>query len=319
MKTNTAIRFLLFTLLFALTTVLVSFIIIPKQASAAELSAQTAQILPLGGSTCTPLAVSGFTPYVYGGALNSFEFYVHDTSYVALIGSAGGTSIPFNTMTRRAGPSGSVQIHVDVAATPINGTLPVAVTLLSAKGSGQPVCISVVTATVQSSGSVAVITPISPSPIVRPTPPAPTPAPAKPAPTTSAPAPVTPTPATTGGAAATSPLLASIQNSLRSACVADGGAVRIWFLLLAVYALIVIAALFWRPSQIPPAYGKEWVASAITIPFILLFGFWYLVESCRISPWVPAIAILIALAGLLAAFWNDRGSLTVISLPAARK
>lgn len=318
MKTNTAIRFLLFTLLFALASVLVSFIITPKQASAAELSAQTAQVLPPGGSTCAPLAVSGFTPYVYGGALHSFEFYVHDASYVALIGSVGGASIPFNTMTRRAGPSGSVQIHVDVATTPVVGTLPVAVTLLSAKGPGQSVCISVVTATVQSSGGPAVVKPISLAPVVTPTPPAPTPAPAKPAPTTNASAKATPTPATTG-VVATSPLLASIQNSLYDACVADEGAVRIWFFLLAVYALIVIAALFWRPSQIPPAYGKEWVASAITIPFILLFGFWYFVESCRISPWVPAIAVLIALAGLAAAFWNDRGNLTVISLPAARK
>lgn len=318
MKTNTAIRFLLFTLLFALTTVLVSFIIIPKQTSAAELSAQTAQVLPPGGSTCAPLSVSGFTPYVYGGSLHSFEFYVQDSSYVALIGSAGGTSIPFNTMTRRAGPAGSVQIHADVAATPVAGTLSIAVTLLSAKGAGQPVCISVVTATVQSSGGVAVITPISPSPVITPTPPTPTPAPLKPAPTTVGPAKATPTPATTG-VVATSPLLASIQNNLQNACVADGGAVRIWFFLLAVYALIVIAALFWRPSQIPPAYGKEWVAGAITIPFILLFGFWYFVESCRVSPWVPAIAVLIALAGLAAAFWNDRGTLTVITLPAARK
>ena len=316
MKTNTAIRFLLLPFLLVLAAVLVSFIIIPKQTSAAELSAQTAQVLPPGGSTCAPLAVSGFTPYVYGGALHSFEFYVQDAWYVALIGSAGGTSIPFNTMTRRAGPSGSVQIHVDVATTPVAGTLPIAVTLLSAKGSGQPVCISVVTATVQSSGSVAVIVPISPSPVATP---APAPTPAKPAPTTVGPAKATPTPVTTGGVMATSPLLARIQNSLHDACVADGGAVRIWFFLLAVYALIVCAALFWRPTQIPPAYGKEWVAGAITIPFILLFGFWYLVESCRVSPWVPAFAVLIALAGLATAFWNDRGNLTVISLPAARK
>ena len=315
MKTNTATRFLLLPFLLVLAAVLVSFITIPKQTSAAELSAQTAQVLPLGGSTCAPLAVSGFTPYVYGGALHSFEFYVQDASYVALIGSAGGTSIPFNTMTRRAGPSGSVQIHVDVATTPVAGTLPIAVTLLSAKGSGQPVCISVVTATVQSSGNVAVIVPISPSPVATP---APAPTPAKPAPTTVGPAKATPTPTATG-VVATSPLLARIQNSLHDACVADGGAVRIWFFLLAVYALIVCAALFWRPTQIPPAYGKEWVAGAITIPFILLFGFWYLVESCRVSPWVPAFAVLIALAGLATAFWNDRGNLTVISLPAARK
>src|SRR3989344_6836907 len=210
MKTNTAIRFLLLPFLLVLAAVLVSFITIPKQTSAAELSAQTAQVLPPGGSTCAPLAVSGFIPYVYGGALHSFEFYVQDASYVALIGSAGGTSIPFNTMTRRAGPSGSVQIHVDVATTPVAGTLPIAVTLLSAKGSGQPVCISVVTATVQSSGNVAVIVPISPSPVVTP---APTPTPAKPVPTTDGPAKATPTPTATG-VVATSPLLARIQNSL---------------------------------------------------------------------------------------------------------
>ena len=318
MKTNTAIRFLLLSLLFALAAVLVGFVAFPKQTLAAELSAQTAQVLPPGGSGCTPLAVSGFTPYVYGGALHSFEFSVQDASYVALIGSAGKTSIPFNTMTRRAGPSGSVRIHADIATTPVVGNLPISVTLLSAKGSGQPVCISVVTATVVSSGSVATIvpiSPISPSPVVTPVP---TPAPVKPVQTGNEPVKATPTAPITG-IAATSPLLARIQNGLRDACVADGGAVRIWFFLLALYALIVVAALFWRPSQIPPAYAKEWVAGSITIPFILLFGFWYLVESCRVSPWVPAVAVLIALAGLAATFWNDREALKVITLPAARK
>lgn len=318
MKTNTAIRFLLLSLLLALVGIFTNFIAFPKQTSAAELSVQTAQLLPLGGSACAPLVVSGFTPYTYDGALHSFEFSLQDGSYVAVFGSAGNTSVPFNLITRRAGPSGSVRIHADIAATPIAGNLPIRVTLLSAKGPGQPVCIAVVTTSVLSSGSVATIVPSAVSPVVTPSPVITPVKPVTPA-VVNEPAKSTADATAATSVVATSPLIARIQNGLHDACVAAGGAARIWFFLLAIYALVVVAALFWRPTQVPLAYSREWVAGAIIVPFVLLFGFWYFVESCQISPWVPVIAILIALAGIAVAFWNDRQNLKVIILPAAKK
>lgn len=92
-----------------------------------------------------------------------------------------------------------------------------------------------------------------------------------------------------------------------------------WFVLLAVYAVIVAAAVFGQPQMPPSMRSQEWVAGAIVVPFLLLFGLWYFVESCRISAWVPAIATLIALAGLAVAFWDTtKKSTPVINLPGAK-
>lgn len=294
----------------------------PSFASAAEVSAQTAQLLPLGSNTCGTLQVSGFTPYIYNGGLDAFEFTVTDSSYVAVVGSAGNTSIPFNQMTRRIDTAGNLRVHADIATTPIGQGLTVMVTLLSAKQGTQTVCISIVSTTINAEGA-AIPTPApAPAPV-----PAPAPTPSAgvtPRPSTPASAPAAPTPApspsvgkATPTKATTTAPIASARNILKDMCAA-GGASRLWFILLALYAIVVAAAVFGQP-QLPAAMrSQEWVAAAIVLPFLLLFGLWYFVESCRISAWVPAIATLIALAGLAGAFW-DRGSTTrVINLPGAK-
>ncbi len=292
----------------------------PSFAFAAEVSAQTAQLLPLGGNTCGTLQVSGFTPYIYNGGLDAFEFTVADSSYVAVVGSAGNTSIPFNQMTRRIDATGNLRVHAGIATTPIGQGLTVMVTLLSAKQGTQTVCISIVSTTMNAEGMTIPTPAPAPVPAPAPTPSVGvTPRPSTPAPTPAAPVPApspsvskaTPTKATT-----TAPI-ASARNILKDMCAA-GGASRLWFILLALYAIVVAAAVFGQP-QLPAAMrSQEWVAAAIVLPFLLLFGLWYFVESCRISAWVPAIATLIALAGLAGAFW-DRGSTTrVINLPGAK-
>jgi len=93
-----------------------------------------------------------------------------------------------------------------------------------------------------------------------------------------------------------------------------------WFVLLAIYALIVAAAVLGQP-QLPAAIrSQEWIAGAIVVPFLLLFGLWYFVEACRTTSWVPALAILIALAGLAGAFWYRPGGTTqVITLPSEKR
>jgi hypothetical protein len=37
---------------------------------------------------------------------------------------------------------------------------------------------------------------------------------------------------------------------------------------------------------------------------LLLLGFWYVSAACRAALWMPLVAFLIAILGLLAAFWN---------------
>lgn len=310
----------------ALASVVLLIIIAPSFASADEVAVQTAQILPVGSNTCAAAGVSGFTPYVYEGSLDAFEFTVADSSYVAIAATVGNTSVPFNQMVRRADTSGGVRIHADLQSTPVRSGLPVSVTMLSAKGSGQPVCITLVATTVTSEGELS-LTPPTPTPVPTPkptTPPVSTTAP-KPAPTPT-PSPVNPAPTSTVGkpSTATSAAFATTQSILKNMCT-GAGADRLWFVLLAIFAAIVAFSVFGQ-SQVPPALRtQEWTAGAIVVPFLLLFGLWYFVESCRTTPWVPVIATIIALAGLGIAFW-ERGTKrptpsqqTVINLPGAKK
>ena len=301
----------------------------PTYASAAEVSVQTAQVLPAGGNSCAPNTVSGFTPYVYGGSLHSFEFTISDDSYVAIAASAGSTDIPFNQMRRLVDSGGNLRIHVDMRTTPVGATgLPVSVTMLSAKGVGEPaVCISTVSVLIELlPGEMPHVTPPAPVPAPTPvTPPTATPPAPKPQPTpTSIVPPSKPatTSSTTGATpTATSVAFATTQNILKDMCTGTGAA-RLWFVLLALYVVIVAFAVFGQ-SQLPVSMRtQEWTAATIVVPFLLLFGLWYFAESCRTSPWVPVIATIIALAGLSVAFWSrspEKSVQTVINLPQARK
>lgn len=306
----------------------VSFFIItaPSFASADEVSVQTAQILPVGSNTCAPAAVSGFTPYVYNGTLDAFEFTVSDSSYVAIAATIGNTSIPFNQMTRRSESSGAVRIHGDLTSTRVGNGLPVSVTMLSAKGAGQPVCLTSITTLVTADGELSIAPPApAPAPAPKPTPVSTTAPKPKPVPAP-APTPVSKTPTSTAvkPITATSAAFATTQSILKNMCT-GAGADRLWFVLLALFAAVVAFAVFGQ-AQLPPALRtQEWTAAAIVVPFLLLFGLWYFVESCRTTPWVPVIATVIALAGLGIAFW-ERGAVkkvqptqTVINLPGAKK
>ena len=292
----------------------------PSQTFAAEVSVQTAQLLPLGSNTCTPPSISGFTPYIYNGALHSLEFSVSDSSYVAIIGSAGSTGIPLNQMSRHRGSSGGLRIHATTATTPIRDSLTVTVTMLSSKGPGEPLCVSVISTAVDAEG---VLQPApAPAPAPGPVPPASTGGVSKPTPSPAPSAGVTPTPpaptTTATGTKVTSSPIASIQNALKDMCT-GGGALRLWLILLVAYTLIVIAAIVGQPKMPLAIRTQEWIAAIIVVPFLLLFGLWYFVESCRTSAWIPVIATVIALAGLSAAFWERQSTASVINLPEAKK
>ena len=317
MSASTGVRVLLAILVFALGIVAVNTAF-PSLVSAAEVSVRTAQVLPPGSNTCSLLPVSGFTPYVYGGSLHAFEFTVSDSSYVAVAGSAGKTDIPFNQMTRRIDQSGSLRVHADIASTPIGGGLTVMVTMLSSRADTQTVCISIITAAIEPESDSQGTPASAPTPSAGgATAPAPKPSPA---PTSASPvaSPTTGKTAATGPATGmgTSAPITSAGSILKDMC-SGGAAPRLWFILLALYALIVAGAVFGR-SQLPVALRtQEWTAAAIVVPLLLLFGLWYFVENCRVSAYAPAIATVIALAGLALAFW-ERKDIQVINLPGAK-
>lgn len=275
-----------------------SLVIAPIHASALEISSQTAQLLPPGANTCAPATVSNFTPYLYGGALDSFEFTINDPSYVAVIGSVGQTSIPLMYMTRMSDPSGGVRIHVDINSTPVTGTLPLTVTLLSAK-TGAPVCMTVVTMSV---GSGPVQTVSSPTTYTPPTSPVVSMKPA-PKPVGEPIAPSTPSSTSATSAALVAAPIA--MSPVRGLCESQASAYGLWLVLLVLFA-IVTGILLWAefPLSWSWAQAPERVATIILALLLLLLGFWYFSPGCRAALWMPLVAFLIAVLGLLAAFWN---------------
>ncbi len=305
-------------LLFVLAATALSFSLaaFPVRASALEvsthISTQTAQVVPPGGSACGPISATTFTPYIYDEALHSFEFTVPDASYVGLLGSVGNTSIPFRLITRRVDPSGAVRIHVDIATTPVRGTLPLQVTLLSAR-TGQPVCMSLVSMSVVGSGPavqskpVAVTQPALTTVESAPTSPSSSPTSAVTVPSTSSSGTAPWTTSTQRGttSATSSSVVSTMQNALQNLCASDAGAYRLWLILLVLFTLIVGAALWAEfPMSMPCARTPERVAMIILGLLLLLLGFWYFSVSCRAALWMPLLAFLIAVLGLLAAFWN---------------
>jgi len=294
-------------LLFVLATVVFSMVLatFPTKSFALDAATQTSQVVPPGGSACAPVSATNFTPYIYDGALHSFEFTVSDPSYVALIGSVGDTLIPFNLMTRKTDASGMLRIRVEIQTTPIAGTLPLTVTLLSAR-SGSPVCLTVVSTNVTSGLATIPHTPVVSAPAAPATVSA---APAKPfaaaapKPTPSSPVPTTQNVLTTGTAAGS--VVSTFQNPLRNMCTSDASAYRLWLILLVLYMLIVGAVLWAEfPMSVAWARTPERIATIILVFLLLLLAFWYFSISCRAALWMPLLAFLVAVLGLLAAFWN---------------
>lgn len=297
--------------LFVISLLLAVGTLFPTDTYAAEVVVRTTQVVPPGSNTCAPLPVSGFTPYVYDNAAHSFEFYVPDSSYVAIAGTVGTANIPFNQMTRRVDAAGMLRIHVDTATMPSGNGLPVSVTMLSAKA-GQPVCMVTVSTSIEGGGAAV-------------TPSAPTSGGSTGAGTGSSGSQGAsqsggkPSNVSTGTSSATSapPVVGGTGIAGGPACASSASATNLWVVLLVLYALVAGIAASGQ-LQIITDYKLEWTAAAIVVPFLLLFGIWFFVPTCRTGLWAPVVAILIALGGLAAAYWNIRKPVNVISLPAAR-
>ena len=96
-----------------------------------------------------------------------------------------------------------------------------------------------------------------------------------------------------------------MQSTLNNLCASEASAYRLWLILLVLFALVVGAALWAEfPMSVPWARTPERIATLILILLLVLLGFWYLSAACRAAMWMPLVAFLIAILGLLAAFWN---------------
>jgi hypothetical protein len=295
---------------------------------AADATVATYQAIPPGGNACTQLAVSDFKSYVYDNSLESFDFSINDASYVAVTGTVGDTPVPFSQMTRRVESPNSVRIHVDIASQSVTSDLPITVTLFSSKGGGQPVCVSVVSALVQSqvvqnvSAETQPVTAFVPVPgetpqvdeVIEPS-------------SVTSESSATPTEWKSGvlgglqratdsvvATFASNSAVNSVQSSLQNACATIKSANRVWLVLLVLYVLIVGLLIF---AQWPVSWTwirmPEWVSAIILVPLVLLLGFWYFSIDCRTEWWMPGAAVVIAIVGLITAL-REHPSVKQLSL-----
>jgi hypothetical protein len=251
------------------------------------------QVLPPAmGQACAPVTFSDIQAHVYSDGLDSFDITISDSSYVAVSTTIENTPIGFNYITRWQNPDGTLKMHVDLQPTPVNRGVPVQITFLSVhpdQNGASVTCIFQVPATIPAataSNEGQAATGGAPSTHV-----------AHPQPKQG-----------TGGqsgqhsgstssqATGTNPGTVSAMSSLGNLCV-DGGATRLWVVLLVLFALfcfILCAQKFEVNSSV-----RDWNIGLILAVFVALLIFWYVSAACRTAGWAPALATLITIAGLL--------------------
>jgi hypothetical protein len=306
--------------------------IAPGLAFAQTASVQTAQLIPPGQNACQTVTLTSIDPHVYGGVLESFDLTISDASngYVGILASVGNTGIPLNQITRWAGSPSGLRIHVDTPDIPVNGSVSVNVALLSSLPN-QPTCLTQIAFTLNSSGSTgsaSIPTYVSPSSSnssggTQPN-------------SSSAGGATVPSSASKGGNAvggsssksstssslgakngtSTSALGASVAASSNmkffGAICAGNNVYRLWFILLAIYVVIVAVVVFAEPWFLEGSVIGS--TAAILVPLILLLAFWYFSQACRAASWIPVAACVIAIIGLFLAF---REYETPVLLPAS--
>jgi hypothetical protein len=304
---------------------------LPMHAAAQSVSVQTQQLLPPGQNTCQQISVSDVEPHVFNGTLESFDLTVPN-DYVSVLGAVGNTSIPLQYMTRWGANTGTVRLHIDTPTTRIEGTLPVSLTLLSALP-GQPVCATVISFDVSALGtSSAGSAPVVPTIPVTPSSGGSTGTPVTVPVTTAGNGATGTVTGTTGGSGAgtssagtplsgvgigtpyTGGLVAAGVpitglGKIGNICT-NGNAYRLWIILLAIYLIIVITAIFAEPWFLEESVLG--MTATILVPLILLLAFWYFSAGCRAAPWVPVLACVIGIVALFLAFREEE---TVILLP----
>lgn len=301
----------------------VALLVTPAIALAGTASVLTKQVLPQGATACAPLFVKSVTPYIYNGELDSFDVVISDPSYVAVLGAAGDVSIPFNYMSRRIEPDGSLRIHVDTTVA-LGGVTPVTVTLLSALPNA-PVCLSTVSFTTDASGSIASSNPVSvPTPSITPGTSG-TDGGAVPA-TTSAGGVIHRGgghgSTTTGGknlipvVGSTSSTSTTVGNLVAKMCTKNG-AYQLWFILLAIF--FVIAAFVGLSEPALAVRHGALPALLIGVPLVLLLLFWEFATDCRLSYFIPVILLVAAAIGLYSAYRTSPVVRPVLELPAEKK
>lgn len=276
----------------------------PFAASAAEVSAQTVQLLPPGLNVCQPLETPALKEYVYDGELHSFDLYFRDPSYVAVAVAVGETELPFTFVTRSMDASGMLRMHVDTPSIPLAATDPIVMTLLSSLP-GSPTCMTSVVVHLDSGTAFSDTDKMQQPAVAK--------APAQQH-KKSVSAPKKDAKMVNQHAEGEGQLDQGVTSAiatgssvtqkatLEKICETPGGAARLWTILLAVYFLIIAATILALPEGKPSTQSSVLLAIAIGVPLLVLLSVWKSAPTCHVGTWAPVIALLIAGAGIVLGF-----------------
>lgn len=240
--------------------------------------------------TCEVPTVHSFTPYVYEGRLDSFDFRVTgDQRHFPFAVSIGGEAVPLHYVSIwDTTGSRETKIHVDVPDPYQSGNVPIQVGLIQITDGPPPTCIT--------PASFSVAMPTQPTEI----PPTVPPTTGEPATPTEPEEPTQPEEPSNGG-------VSEEPGKPGGGAVCTSYAAPIWLGLTAL-ALLVTGAilLFIAILSASPAL----FAIAVLAPPTLLVGTWFLLETCHNHTWFPVIVLLFAIGVLVGSgfptFWETQ-------------
>lgn len=264
------------------------------------------QVLPpQTGKSCAPVTVSDISAHVYDQKLDSFDVTLSDSTYIAVSTTVGEQMVPFNYISRWSNPDGSVKMHVDLQSIRMDRDVKVQITFLSAhtEEGGRVTCIFNVPATIEAVAAPAETPSTGGTTSTGGT---------KPATGTTKPGTESPNPTTPD----TNPALVSAMSSLGNLC-ADGGSSRLWVVLLVLYAIFAFTLCAQNFEAGPNV--RQWNIGLMLAIFAGLLVFWYISALCRTGPWAPALATLIAIAGLLYTMLKPGGTNQILLLKDGKK
>ena len=261
-----------------------------------------AQVLPQGAQSCPVLGATDVTPYIYDGALNSFDISITDASYVAISAQVGDMAVPFTQMTRWFDQQTGMRIHVDVPSTSLTEDTPITVTLVAAHAGNTTVtCVATLNAVIPAVQVAPVPTTPDTGTTGSATPVIPQPAPQYPWSQITYPKPVTSvTPHVTKPSvtATSAPQLVTATHSLGNTCGTQNGPSKLWVVLCVLYAVFVW--LLASQTGLGDRESRDWNVALVVAGFLALLFFWYISAACRTGSWAPILATIIACAGLIA-------------------
>lgn len=277
----------------------------PMAASAATANIQTAQLLPPGQNACPAAQLLAFKEYVYEGSLNSYDIFLADASYVAVAGTVGNTQIPFSYMTRSIDSQGVLRIHVDTPSIAVRDTAPITLTLISSLP-GRQTCLSAVSVVLDGT-SIATVGTTAPGQNQQPVVSNNKGKTGKSTPSTNKAlwgkekkADAASKTGSAEAASSSSLVGESSQTSvLNKICTTEGGATRLWTILLAVYFLIIAATILALPDGKLNTPSSILLGIAVAVPLLVLLSIWKAAPSCHVGKWAPVAALLIAGMGLV--------------------